>query len=76
MVLSSNWGICGMGSLSTTSGGESGDKSGCLSSSYNYSKSTKLAKILKKAHIDNLTAFRPLKLTEPLNLKNGAPLYF
>ena len=65
-----------VGRLGATSGGEGGDKSGCLSSFYNYSKSTNLAKILKKAHIDHLTAFRPLKLTELLNLKDGAPLYF
>ena len=39
-------------------------------------KLTKLAKIHKKAYFDNLTAFRPLKLTDTINLKNFAPLYF
>ena len=39
-------------------------------------KLTKLAKIHKKAYFDNLTAFGPLKLTEAINLKIFAPLYF
>jgi hypothetical protein len=39
-------------------------------------KLTKLAKIHKKAYLDNLTAFGPLKLTEAINLNNSAPLYF
>ena len=39
-------------------------------------KLTKVAKIHKKAYIDNLTAFAPLKLTGAINLKNSAPLYF
>jgi len=55
---------------------EGGDVSDCLSSSSNYSKSTKLAKMLKKAYFVNLTAFYPLRLTVLLNLKNLAPLYF
>jgi hypothetical protein len=33
-------------------------------------KLTKLAKIHKKALLDNLTAFRPLKLTAVINLNN------
>jgi hypothetical protein len=57
MVLSSNWGICGMGCLSATAVGEGEDVSDCLSGSSNYSKSTKLAKIHKKGYFDNLTAF-------------------
>ena len=39
-------------------------------------KLTKLAKIHKKAYLDNLTAFAPLKLTGAINLNNSAPLYF
>ena len=39
-------------------------------------KLTKVAKIHKKAYIDNLTAFAPLKLTGAINLNNSAPLYF
>ena len=39
-------------------------------------KLTKIAKIHKKAYIDNLTAFAPLKLTGAINLNNSAPLYF
>jgi hypothetical protein len=65
-----------MGSLSAASGGEGGGVSDCLSVSSSYSKSTKLAKIHKKAYIANLTALYQLKLTEPLNVKNLAPLYF
>jgi hypothetical protein len=41
-----------------------------------YSKSTKLAKIHIKACLIDLTAFFPSKLTESINLKNLAPLYF
>ncbi|QKM59984.1 hypothetical protein DN92_02425 [Polynucleobacter arcticus] len=66
----------GMGNLSAASTGVGGDVSDSLSGSSNYLKSTKLAKIHKKALIANLTAFHRLKLTEPLNLKNLAPLYF
>jgi hypothetical protein len=62
------------GGLSAASEGE--DDSDYLSGSSNYSKSTKLAKIHKKAYFGNLTAFCPVKLTELLNLKNLAPLYF
>ncbi|MEY3866006.1 MAG: hypothetical protein RL234_1497 [Pseudomonadota bacterium] len=62
--------------LSAASEGEGGDVSDYLSGSSNYSKSTKLAKILKKAYFNNLTAFCPVKLTQLLNLKNLAPLYF
>jgi hypothetical protein len=76
MVLSSNWGICGVGDLSTTIENVGGDVSDCLSGSSSYSKSTKLAKMLKKARFVNLTAFYPLRLTVLLNLKNLAPLYF
>jgi hypothetical protein len=76
MVLSSNWGICGVGNLSAASEGKGGDVSDCLSGSNNYSKSTKLAKMCKKAYFINLTAFCLLKLTELLNLKKLAPLYF
>ena len=65
-----------MGNLSAASKGEGGDVSDYLSGSSNYSKSTKLAKIHKKAYIDNLTAFAPLKLTGAINLNNSAPLYF
>jgi hypothetical protein len=65
-----------MGGLSAASKGEGGGDSDYLSGSSNYSKSTKLAKIHKKAYFINLTAFCPLKLTELLNLKNLAPLYF
>jgi hypothetical protein len=75
MVLSSNWGICGIG-LSAAFQSLGGSISGCLFSSSNYSKSTKLAKIHKKAWLRYLTAFFLSKLTEPLNLKNLAPLYF
>jgi hypothetical protein len=64
------------GGLSAASEGEGGDVSDCLSGSSNYSKSTKLAKIHKKAYFINLTAFCPVKLTDLLNLKNLAPLYF
>ena len=39
-------------------------------------KLTKVAKIHKKAYIDNLTDFAPLKLTGAINLNNSAPLYF
>lgn len=39
-------------------------------------KLTKVAKIHKKAYVDNLTAFAPLKLTGAINLNNSAPLYF
>lgn len=39
-------------------------------------KLTKVAKIHKKAYIDNLTAFAPRKLTGAINLNNSAPLYF
>jgi 3-deoxy-D-arabino-heptulosonate 7-phosphate (DAHP) synthase class II len=73
MVLSSNWGICGVGDLSATMEKVGEDVSDCLSGSSNYSKSTKLAKMLKKSCFVNLTAFYPLKLTVLLNL---APLYF
>lgn len=59
MVLSSNWGMCGMGNLSAASEGEGEDVSDYLSGSNNYSKSTKLAKIHKKDYFDNLTAFYP-----------------
>jgi hypothetical protein len=76
MVLSSNWGICGMGNLSIAFQSHGGSVSGRLSSSNNYSKSTKLAKIHKKACVAHLTAFISSKLTEFLNLKNLAPLYF
>jgi hypothetical protein len=76
MVLSSNWGICGAGNLSATFKSDGGGVSDRLSSSNNYLKSTKLAKIHKKAEVSVLTAFFPSKLTEPLNLKNLAPLYF
>jgi hypothetical protein len=76
MVLSSNWGICGVGNLSAASEGKGGDISDCLSGSNNYSKSTKLVKMCKKAYFINLTAFCLLKLTELLNLKKLAPLYF
>lgn len=76
MVLSSNWGICGVGDHSATMENEGGDVSDCLSGSNNYSKSTKLAKMHKKAYFVNLTAFHLLKLTSVLNLKNPAPLYF
>jgi hypothetical protein len=76
MVLSSNWGICGAGDHSAFMRNEGGDVSDCLSGSNNYSKSTKLAKMRKKACFVNLTAFYPLKLTVLLNLKNLAPLYF
>ncbi len=62
--------------LSAASEGEGGDVSDYLSGSSNYSKSTKLAKIHKKAYFVNLTAFCPVKLTDLLNLKNLAPLYF
>lgn len=57
MVLSSNWGMCGMGKLSAASEGEGGDVSDYLSGFSNCSKSTKLAKIHKKDYFDNLTAF-------------------
>ena len=40
-----------------------GDVSDCLSVSNNYWKSTKLAKIRKKAYLDNLTALQADKLT-------------
>ena len=76
MVLSSNWGICGVGDHGANMENEGGDVSDCLSGSSNYSKSTKLAKMLKKAYFVNLTAFYPLRLTVLLNLKNLAPLYF
>jgi len=39
-------------------------------------KRTKIAKIRKKAYVNNLTAFDPLKLTGAINLNNSAPLYF
>ena len=39
-------------------------------------KLTKVAKLHKKAYIDNLTAFDSLKLTGAINLNNSAPLYF
>lgn len=65
-----------MGGLSAASEGKGGDDSDYLSGSSNYSKSTKLAKIHKKAYFLNLTAFCPVKLTDLLNLKNLAPLYF
>ncbi len=39
-------------------------------------KLTKVAKMHKKAYIDNLTAFDLLKLTGAINLNNSAPLYF
>ena len=65
-----------MGGLSAASEGEGGGDSDYLSGSSNYSKSTKLAKIRKKAYFVNLTAFCPVKLTDLLNLKNLAPLYF
>lgn len=65
-----------MGNLGAVLEGGGGDISDCLSGSSNYSKSTKLAKMYKKAYFINLTAFRPLKLTELLNLKKLAPLYF
>lgn len=39
-------------------------------------KLTNSAKIHKRAYLDNLTAFDPLKLTGAINLKNSAPLYF
>ncbi len=39
-------------------------------------KLTKVAKIHKKAYLDNLTAFDPLKLTGEINLNNSAPIYF
>ena len=64
------------GGLGAASEGEGGDDSDYLSGSSNYSKSTKLAKIRKKAYFVNLTAFCPVKLTDLLNLKNLAPLYF
>jgi hypothetical protein len=64
------------GGLGAASGGDGGDGSDCLSGFSNYLKSTKLAKIHKKAYFDNLTAFCPLKLTGLVNLKNLAPLYF
>jgi hypothetical protein len=76
MVLSNNWGICGAVNLNAASEDEGRDVSDDLSGSSNYLKSTKLEKIHKKAYLDNLTAFCPLKLTESLNLKNLAPLYF
>jgi hypothetical protein len=76
MVLSSNWGICGVGNISAASEDEGGDVSDYLSGSSNYSKSTKLAKMHKKAYFINLTAFRQVKLTQLSNLKNLAPLYF
>ena len=59
MVLSSNWGICGMGCLSAAAEGGGEDVSDYLSGFSNYSKSTKLAKIHKKDYFDNLTAFHP-----------------
>jgi hypothetical protein len=65
-----------MGNLSAASEGGGVDVSDYLSGSSNYSKSTKLAKIHKKAYFINLTAFCQVKLTELLNLKNLAPLYF
>jgi hypothetical protein len=76
MVLSRNWGIGGMDNLSAAFESHGGSLSGCLSGSSSYSKSTKLAKIHTKACLIDLTAFFPSKLTEPINLKNLAPLYF
>ena len=64
------------GGLGAAPEGEGGDDSDYLSGSSNYLKSTKLAKIRKKAYFVNLTAFCPVKLTDLLNLKNLAPLYF
>ncbi len=64
------------GGLGAAPEGEGEDDSDYLSGSSNYSKSTKLAKIHKKAYFVNLTAFCPVKLTDLLNLKNLAPLYF
>lgn len=39
-------------------------------------KLTKVVKIHKKAYMDNLTFFDPLKLTGAINLNHPAPLYF
>ena len=49
MVLSRNWGICGIGSLAFTSEGEGGDVSDYLSSFNNYSKIRKISKIAQKS---------------------------
>jgi hypothetical protein len=62
MVLSRNWGICGIGSLAVTSDGEGGDVSDYLSSFNNYSKIRKNSKIAQKSLYRRINGFIPTKV--------------
>jgi hypothetical protein len=74
MDLSSNWGICSIAMVCATVMALTRQMVSLFI--VVIEKLTKLAKIHKKAYLDNLTAFDPLKLTGAINLNNSAPLYF
>jgi hypothetical protein len=69
MVLSRNWGICGIGSLAVTSEGEGGDVSDYLSSFNNYSKIRKISKIAQKNLYYRINGCIPTKVDKATKSK-------